>query len=279
MKRIYLNLKRFDIPRERGGVNSLCDPREWGSHIVLHTQDTLQEFQNVEFVMFFPEAHLIPAITAKNACSPIEVGTQGLHWEDTVVGGAFGAFTTSLVGNAAASLGCTYALIGHCEERNKLATILSEAEGTDTSAINRILNKEILAAQKAGLKVLYCIGETDRELDIWNKVLGEQLSVGLHSVDSKNVVIAYEPIWSIGPGKVPADKTYITKVAKFVKEATNGLDVVYGGGLKADNAEMLASIAEIDGGLIALTRFAGEIGFYPDEYIDIIKRYIGAVIP
>ena len=53
------------------------------------------------------------------------------------------------------------------------------------------------------------------------------------------------------------------------------MDVVYGGGLKADNAAMLASIDEIDGGLIALTRFQGEIGFYPEEYLEIIRLYLG----
>ena len=77
------------------------------------------------------------------------------------------------------------------------------------------------------------------------------------------------------PGKTPAGKDYITKIARFVKEVTGGIDVVYGGGLKVDNAEMLASIEEIDGGLIALTRFQGEIGFYPDEYIEIIRTYLG----
>ena len=50
--------------------------------------------------------------------------------------------------------------------------------------------------------------------------------------------------------------------------------MIYGGGLKAENAAMLASIPEIDGGLIALTRFTGEIGFYPDEYLDIIRIYM-----
>ena len=88
-------------------------------------------------------------------------------------------------------------------------------------------------------------------------------------------MIAYEPIWSIGPGKTPAGKEYITKIAKFVKEKTNGMDIVYGGGLKQDNAEMLASIDEIDGGLIALTRFQGEIGYYPEEYLEIIRLYMG----
>ena len=78
-----------------------------------------------------------------------------------------------------------------------------------------------------------------------------------------------------GPGKTPAGKEYITKIARFVKERTGGMDVVYGGGLKADNAAMLASIEEIDGGLIALTRFQGEIGFYPDEYLEIIRLYLG----
>ena len=51
--------------------------------------------------------------------------------------------------------------------------------------------------------------------------------------------------------------------------------MAYGGGLKADNAAMLASIPEIDGGLIALTRFSGDIGFYPQEYLEIIRLYLG----
>ena len=126
-----------------------------------------------------------------------------------------------------------------------------------------------------GMKVLYCIGEKDTELDRWDEVLREQLEIGLEGVDKSQVVIGYEPIWSIGPGKTPAGKEYITKIARFVKEVTGGIDVVYGGGLKVDNAEMLASIEEIDGGLIALTRFQGEIGFYPDEYIEIIRTYLG----
>ena len=133
----------------------------------------------------------------------------------------------------------------------------------------------LFAVVAAGLTVLYCIGEKSEEQADWENVLGAQLDIGLDGVDKSSVVIAYEPIWSIGPGKTPADKPYITKIARFVKQRTGGLDVVYGGGLKQDNAAMLASIDEIDGGLIALTRFSGEIGFYPDEYLDIIRRYLG----
>ena len=80
MKHIYLNLKRFDIPREKGGVNSISDPKEWGSFIVKNTQEQLKAFKDTEFAMFFPEAHLIPACSAKTEDSPIEVGTQGLFW-------------------------------------------------------------------------------------------------------------------------------------------------------------------------------------------------------
>lgn len=276
MKHIYLNLKRFDIPREKGGVNSIAPPAIWGSFIVESTRDALKEFTDTEFAMFFPEAHLINAVNAAKKGSPAMIGTQGLHWADTSPGGPFGAFTTSLTGNAASSLGCTYALIGHCEERNKLSAILSEAGVADSAAVNRILNREILAAQKAGLNVLYCIGEKDTELEQWDKVLEMQLEIGLSGADKNKVVIGYEPVWSIGPGKTPADKSYITKAARLIKEKTGGMDVVYGGGLKKDNAAMLASISEVDGGLIALTQFAGEIGFYPNQYIEIIRTYLEA---
>ena len=277
MKHIYLNLKRFDIPKAYGGVNALAPVEDWAEAIVRGTQETLSDpaFSGAEYVMFFPEAHLLPAAAAKTADSPLRLGCQGVHREDTAVGGNFGAFTTLRTANAAKALGCECALIGHCEERREKAGVLAEAGAFDPAAVNRLLNKEILAAQKAGLDVLYCIGESAEEQENWQDVLGAQLEIGLRDVDKSRVVIGYEPIWSIGPGKTPAGREYIQMIARFVKERTNGLDVVYGGGLKADNAAMLASIPEIDGGLIALTRFSGEIGFYPDEYLTIIRLYEG----
>ena len=277
MKHIFLNLKRFDVPVELGGVNRLAPVAEWGGAIVAGTQQGLTGYDpaEAEFVDFFPEAHLIPAAAARTADSRVELGCQGVFRADTAVGGNFGAFTTNRPAHAAAALGCGWVLIGHCEERNDKAGILAEAGVTDTAAVNRLLNQEIRLAVEQGLTVLYCIGEKSEEQERWQDVLGEQLSVGLEGVDTSKVVIGYEPVWSIGPGKTPAGKDYITMIARFVKERTGGLDVVYGGGLKVDNAEMLASIDEIDGGLIALTRFQGEIGFYPDEYLEIIKTYLG----
>ena len=277
MKHIFLNLKRFDILPVLGGVNRIAPVASWGSFIVPETQKGLTGYDKgeVEFVDFFPEAHLIPAADARTNGSPVQLGCQGVFRDDVAVGGNFGAFTTNRPASIAALLGCTWTLIGHCEERGDKAGILAEAGVTDTAAVNRLLNQEIQAAQAAGLKVLYCIGEKSEEQEQWQQVLGDQLSIGLDGVDKSRVVIAYEPIWSIGPGKTPADKPYIEKIARFVKEQTGGLDVVYGGGLKADNAAMLSSIGDIDGGLIALTRFSGEIGFYPEEYLEIIRLYLG----
>lgn len=276
MKHIYLNLKRFDVPVDMGGVNRLAPIPDWAGKIVSETQDALKKYDpsEVEFAMYFPEIHILNAAAAKNADSPIQVGCQSVYREDTAVGGNFGAFTTNRPAAAMAAAGCQSALIGHCEERNDKAGILAEAGVTDTDAVNRVLNREIKCAIARGLKVLYCIGEKSEEQDRWQEVLGKQLSIGLDGVDTSKVVIAYEPIWSIGPGKTPAGKDYITKIARFVKEKTGGMDIVYGGGLKQDNAAMLASIPEVDGGLIALTRFSGEIGYYPQEYLEIIDLYM-----
>lgn len=277
MKHIYLNLKRFDVPVELGGVNRLAPVSEWGRAVVSGTQEALKKYDpsEVEFVQFLPEAHLLSAVAALDPDSPVQVGSQSVYRENTAVGGNFGAFTTNRPASIVKAMGCTAALIGHCEERNDKKGILKEAGVTDAEAVNRLLNQEIKCALDAGLKVVYCIGETSEEQPEWEEVLGAQLRTGLAGADRSRVVIAYEPVWSIGPGKTPAGKDYIKKIARFVKEQTGGMDVVYGGGLKSDNAAMLASITEIDGGLIALTRFQGEIGFYPEEYLEIIRLYLG----
>lgn len=280
MKHIYLNLKRFDVPVELGGVNRLAPVAGWGRAIVEGTQEALKQYDPawVDFTMYLPEAHLPAAAAARCENSPVRLGCQGVYRDDTAPGGNFGAFTTNRPAAAAKALGCESVLIGHCEERADKLGILAEAGVTGAAAsdaVNRLLNREVKAAAARGLSVLYCIGEKAEEQERWQEVLGSQLDTGLAGVDKGRVAIAYEPIWSIGPGKTPADRPYIQKIARFLKERTGGLPVAYGGGLKADNAAMLASIPEIDGGLIALTRFSGDIGFYPQEYLEIIRLYLG----
>lgn len=280
MKHIFLNLKRFDVPAEMGGVNRLAPVSDWGGAVINGIQGGLAQYspQEVEFAVYLPEAHILNALAAQTKDSRVQLGCQSVFRDDVAAQGNFGAFTSNRPAAAASALGCKSVLIGHCEERGDKLGILAEggiSGSTAANAVNRLLNREIQCALKLGLAVLYCIGEKSEEQDDWQNVLGNQLRIGLENVDKSKVVIAYEPIWSIGPGKTPADKPYITKIAQFIKEQTGGMDVVYGGGLKTENAAMLASIPEIDGGLIALTRFAGEIGFYPDEYLEIIRLYLG----
>lgn len=278
MKHIFLNLKRFDIKPELGGVNRLAEPERWGEAVTSSIKEVASRYADAEFAAFLPEAHLASAVAGAEG-SPLGVGCQGVHTADTAPGGNFGAFTTLRTGNAVAQLGCTWALIGHCEERMNLRAIMGEAGAAPEAveaAVNRILAREVAAAQAAGLKVLFCMGEREEEVDRWDEVLATQVREGLAEADLSGVRVAYEPVWSIGPGKTPADAPYIQKVARLIKETVPGVDVVYGGGLKADNAEMLAGVPEIDGGLIALTRFTGEIGFYPEEYAEIVDLYMNA---
>ena len=277
MKRIYVNFKRFDVPPEQGGVNRLAPAGEWAAYIMEAVQGKLSGYSAdiAEFTMFFPEAHILSAVKAAGPDENLSIGCQGVYREDVTPGGNFGAFTSNRPAAAVKAMGCKAVLVGHCEERRDFAGVLAAAGCEDISAVNKILNQEVLCACGQGLSVLYCIGETAEQKNSWQEVLREQLRVGLKDAQRDQITIAYEPVWAIGPGKTPPDGETISEIARFIKAETNGLPLVYGGGLKADNAQMLASIPEIDGGLIALTRFAGEIGFYPDEYLEIVRLYLG----
>ncbi|MGD1821760.1 MAG: triose-phosphate isomerase family protein [Pleomorphochaeta sp.] len=276
MQHIYVNFKRFDVPSNLGGVNRLTDARNFSKKVISETINELEKYDTdqVHFAHYYPEAQLIQAVEEVNNSKALSIGSQGVYRKDIVKGKNFGAFTTNLPAAAVEAIGCTSTIIGHCEERNDLNELLSLGGNTDRKLVNTILNEEIKLAQKHNLQVLYCIGEKDFEVEDWENVLSEQLTIGLKDCDLNNVVIAYEPVWSIGPGKTPADKPYITKVAKLIKKVIGDIPVIYGGGLKKDNAAMLASIDEIDGGLIALTRFVGDFGFYPEEYLEIVSLYM-----
>ena len=273
MKKIYINLKRFDIPRKYGGISFTEEIRNYGESLI-HELDSVHNEDLEKIVIFLPEAHILSALASRKTDSCIEIGCQGVFREDVGLNGAFGAFTTQRTAKSAMALGCTYALIGHFEERKNLLEIMQVAGLGNKDAVSRILNKEVKMALSAGLKVLFCVGETSEEQSCRQLIIEQQLSIGLDEVDKSKITIAYEPIWAIGPGKTPPDKDTIEEVVKLIKNYVT-CDVVYGGGLKSENAEMLHSIQSLDGGLIGLTRFSGDIGFYPEECDEIIQKYIG----
>jgi triosephosphate isomerase len=93
------------------------------------------------------------------------------------------------------------------------------------------------------------------------------------------VAIGYEPIWAIGPGKTPPDAEYIGFVSRLIKDKSKALygievPVVYGGGLKPENAKSISGVDSINGGLIALTKFTDEIGFHVDDLKEIIGCFM-----
>ncbi len=274
-KYLYLNLKRFDVLREFGGVNSDTDIKNWSGNIIRKVLEPLKEIKeksDAEFVMYLPELHLFNALEA--ADDTLSVGCQGIFYENVSKGGNFGAFTTHRVAAAMKQIGIKDVIIGHFEERKDKNNLLYMAGKEDKALVNKILNKEISLAIEAGISPLYCIGESLEERQTsWKDVLKLQIEEGLKDIDLSKVKIAYEPLWAIGPGKTPATAEEIKEVADFIKSIVN-VPVLYGGGLKSDNATSVSKIEGVDGGLIALTRFSGEIGFYPEEYLEIIKTYL-----
>lgn len=307
MKEIFVNLKRFEVPRAQGGVCPMDDPKAWIEEVMTQSVELgIGCLDGLMVVYMLPEALILPAREALRAFPEerrrtIAIGCQSVFRQDIRPGGNFGAFTTNLPAASARNMGCGGTIIGHSEERrDKHEIIAAFAPGWNEddalrprvmAAVDSLLNQQVLRALEQELHVLFCVGETAEERGGGDfaeqqvrirQVLRSQLSQGLAGIgehlSGHNVVIGYEPIWAIGPGKTPPDRDYIAFVSALIKELTTELlgaplPVVYGGGLKQENAAMIASIDTIDGGLVALTRFTGDIGFYPDEFKAIIDAY------
>jgi len=305
---IQINLKRFDVPRELGGICPFSKPQEWIESVI---EDTIKyglgTIKDLHITYFLPEALILTAIRKLKTfqikkTKGIDIGCQGVFRDDIKKGGNFGAFTTNLPATAAKNLGCTWAIIGHSEERaDKLGLIESfepkikkdlKLRIKAREVVDCIISKEVLCALEENLNVLLCIGEsleergegrfTEQKLRI-QSILKSQLTLNLQGIKNKlqgrKIIIGYEPVWAIGPGKVPPGKEYINFVSQYIKGTVKNEfnfepTVVYGGGLKEQNAGMLSKINTIDGGLVALTKFTGEIGFSVNELKRIIDKFL-----
>lgn len=310
MRQIFVNLKRFEVPKSRGGLSSVEDPVQWIDGVITDTVELgLGSHPNLSLTYLLPEGLISTAVQRLQTFSEdqthmLAVGCQGVHWENIQPGKNFGAFTTSLPAAAAAALGSQWAIIGHSEERKaKLQVMRAYEPGihTDpvlrmisTHAIDQLIQAEIAAALDSGLKVLLCVGESAEERGEGSfeeqqrnitEVLRNQLMGDLHAsmkaLQAGRIVIGYEPVWAIGPGKTPPGAEYIRFVSAAIKNLIlenfgAEVAVVYGGGLKEENAAIIAGIPTIDGGLVALTRFSGEIGFSVPELKRIIEKYLTA---
>lgn len=193
------------------------------------------------------------------AGSGIRLGAQNLAIEDA------GAFTGEVAGPMLADQGCEYVLVGHSERRSLFG------EDSDTVA------KKYVAAQRAGLKPVLCVGESleEREAGTTERVIEAQLQavLDLAGVDSlASAVIAYEPVWAIGTGKT-ATPDQAQEVHAFIRGKLATLDpgvaagvrILYGGSMNPGNAAELLAMQDIDGGLI------GGASLKPDDFLAIGK--------
>ena len=218
-------------------------------HKVLKFFKSFKKNKSVKLI-YCPPNTLIRPMTKKLINSNIDVGAQNCHESET-----YGAFTGSVNSKMLKSVGAKYVIIGHSENRQNGET-------------NRLINYKIKSALKSGLKVIFCIGETlqEKRKKITKKVLYSQLKLGLKNIkNNKNVLIAYEPVWSIGTGLIPKTNDLFETINSIKKRAKN-YKVLYGGSVNSKNISELKSIANIDGYLI------GGASQDPKKFIDIIKK-------
>ena len=201
-------------------------------------------------IIYCPPNTLIRPMTKKLKDTYIDVGAQNCHEHDK-----FGAFTGSVNSIMLKNVGAKYVIIGHSENR--------QAGESD-----KLINLKIKSAINSGLKVIFCIGETlqQKRKKITKQVLNKQIGFGLNKIKIKNnIILAYEPVWSIGTGVIPK-KNELFETINFIKKKINKCKVLYGGSVNPKNINDLKSIVNIDGYLI------GGASQDPKKFIDIIKK-------
>ena len=186
-------------------------------------------------------AAVAPVIAGTN----VKLGAQNVHFE------AKGAFTGELSADMLKASGVEYVIIGHSERRQ----YFGETDKT--------VNKRTLAAVKAGLKAIVCVGEMkdEREAGYTDMIVTYQTQMALHGLtkeEVEGVVIAYEPVWAIGTGLTATDEQANETIgvirqaiaAKYGEETAAKVRIQYGGSMKGSNVKGLMAQPEIDGGLI-----------------------------
>ena len=205
-------------------------------------------------IIYCPPSTLIRPLSKRLKKTKIEVGAQNCHESDR-----FGSFTGHINSRMLKNVGAKYLILGHSENRQN---------GDD----NKKINLKIKSAIKAGLKVIFCIGETlkERRNKKTNQILSKQIQIGLKSVNNKSkIIIAYEPVWSIGTGVIPKSNDLIKSIlfirSKFGKKSPK---ILYGGSVNPNNIDQIKNINTIDGFLI------GGASQDPKKFIDINKKTI-----
>lgn len=204
----------------------------------------LVETTEADVVFCVPAISLMTAIEATKGTN-IAIGAENMHYEES------GAYTGEIAPNMLTDIGVKYVIIGHSERRE----YFGETDET--------VNKKVLKAFEHGITPIVCCGEslTQREQGITIDLIRQQIKIAFLNVtpeQAKNAVIAYEPIWAIGTGKV-ATTEQAQEVCKAIRDliaeiydtdTANAIRIQYGGSVTAASANELFSQADIDGGLV-----------------------------
>jgi len=198
----------------------------------------------VDVLVAPPFPYLIPVVDAA-AGTGIVVGAQNASPE------APGAFTGEVALDMLIDVGVTSVILGHSERRQFYG---------DTDAV---INRKVIATRKKGLQAIFCVGELleERQGNQTEAVLDRQLAGGLKEVsaeDMADIVIAYEPVWAIGTGLTASPEqaesahAHIRKwlETRYTPNVAKATRILYGGSVKANNAEALLSQPNVDGALV-----------------------------
>lgn len=243
----------------------------WKMHGDIHSNQTLlegitngvREFKNADYVVCVPNPYLFQARELlKN--TNVAWGGQNVNQFEQ------GAFTGAVAPHMLTDLGCTYVLLGHSERRS----LFHETNLTASARFE--------AAIKAGLTPILCVGETKAERDagLTEVIVASQMDAVMATLDEKefalamklDMVFAYEPVWAIGSGTTASPEHAQTmhhfirnRIAKRNVDAAEKVRIIYGGSLKAKNAENMFAMQDIDGGLV------GGASLLVDEFVSICK--------
>src|ERR1043165_6411515 len=196
-------------------------------------------------IVLCPDALSVAATVDAAQGSRVQVGVQNIHWEKD------GAFTGEISGEMIVAAGCTHVIIGHSERRQYFGE-------TDER-----VNKKLEFALDCGLTPIVCVGELleEHEAGIAEDVIRRQCLGAFRGISGEKagkLVMAYEPVWAIGTGKVAtphiASEAHVTIRAEAAKAFGEGvaqnMRILYGGSVKPENAASLLDEPEIDGALV-----------------------------
>jgi len=205
---------------------------------------SIADVEHCDVVVAPPYTSLVAAVDATRG-SQVSIAAQDVYWESE------GAFTGEVSAPMLADVGCDYAIIGHSERRQYFGE-------TDLT-----VSRKIRAVLRAGLKAIVCVGETldQRDGGGAEAVVQRQLTGGLAELtgpDLSHIIVAYEPVWAIGTGKVAtpdqAESAHAhlrsRLAARYNAEVGDCVRILYGGSVKAENAAELLGQPNIDGALV-----------------------------